>query len=205
MGLRERKKLRTRQAISDAAVTLFLAAGFDHVSVAEVAEAAEVSRRTLFAYFPTKEDLVLHRFADHEDEPARVVRARPDGQPPLDALHEHLLDRLAHRDANTGLSDDPEVMAFHRLLTDTPSLGARLLEYLDRGVRTLADALAGSGDDLTTRLAAVQVISVQRVLAEDNVRAITGGATADDRYPVAVAAADHAYDLLRAGLAEHLR
>src|SRR3954468_6075529 len=76
-GLRERKRARTHAAISEAAIALFLERGFDHVSVAQVAEAAEVSKRTLFAYFPAKEDLVVHRFADHETEAARVVGPRP--------------------------------------------------------------------------------------------------------------------------------
>ena len=73
MGLRDRKKARTRDAISGAAIALFLQRGYDAVSIAEIAAAADVSRRTLFAYFPTKDDLVLHRFADHEDEAARVL------------------------------------------------------------------------------------------------------------------------------------
>ena len=81
-GLRERKKARTHQAISEAAIALFLARGYDAVSVAEIAEAAEVSKRTLFAYFPSKDELVLHRFADHQDEAARVVRDRPAGTDP---------------------------------------------------------------------------------------------------------------------------
>src|ERR1041384_7757078 len=76
-GLRERKRQRTHAAISEAAIGLFLRHGYDQVSVAQVAEAAEVSRRTLFAYFPAKEDLVVHRFADHETESARVTLARP--------------------------------------------------------------------------------------------------------------------------------
>ncbi|WP_329409506.1 TetR/AcrR family transcriptional regulator [Nocardia vinacea] len=65
MGLRERKKRHTRAAISDAAIRLFLADGFDAVSVVDIAATAEVSKRTLFKYFPSKEDLVVHRFADH--------------------------------------------------------------------------------------------------------------------------------------------
>ena len=64
-GLRARKKARTRDAIADAAISLFLAHGFDQVSVADIAAAAEVSKPTLFRYFTAKEDLVLHRIADH--------------------------------------------------------------------------------------------------------------------------------------------
>ena len=85
-GLRERKKARTHHAISEAAIALFLQRGYDAVSVSEIAAAAEVSKRTLFSYFPSKDELVLHRFADHQDEAARVVRGRPPGVSPLDAL-----------------------------------------------------------------------------------------------------------------------
>jgi hypothetical protein len=73
-----------------------------------------INRLTLFAYFPMKEDLVLQRFADHEDEAARTVRARRTGQPPLDALREAMLDALRRRDPSTGLNDHPEIMAFLR-------------------------------------------------------------------------------------------
>ncbi|GAA3037889.1 hypothetical protein GCM10017559_77310 [Streptosporangium longisporum] len=73
-GLRERKRRQVRETISATAVSLFLERGFDEVSVAEVAAAAEVSKPTLFKYFPTKEDLVLHRISDHQGEAARVVR-----------------------------------------------------------------------------------------------------------------------------------
>ncbi|MFF1797728.1 TetR/AcrR family transcriptional regulator, partial [Kitasatospora sp. NPDC058263] len=82
-GLRTLKKQRTRQAIAEAAIALFLARGFDQVSVAEIAAAAEVSKPTLFRYFGSKEELVLHRFADHLGEAGRVVRARPAGTTPL--------------------------------------------------------------------------------------------------------------------------
>lgn len=101
-GLRERKKRQTYRAISEAAIALFLEKGFDAVSVAEVA-AADVSKPTLFRYFPAKEDLALHRFADHEDEAARVVTAaRAEGVPPLDALHRHFLDGLERRTRSRG-------------------------------------------------------------------------------------------------------
>src|SRR5689334_14875180 len=105
-GLRERKRQRMFQAVSDVAVRLFIERGFDAVSVAEIAAAAEISKPTLFRYFPAKEDLVLHRLADHEQEAARVVTAaHAEGVAPLPALRRHFLDGLAAEDPVTGLND----------------------------------------------------------------------------------------------------
>ncbi|MFE6786413.1 TetR family transcriptional regulator [Streptomyces sp. NPDC057680] len=202
-GLRERKKARTRQALSDAAVVLFLERGFDAVSVAEVAAAAEVSKPTLFRYFPAKEDLVLHRFADHQDESARVVAAgRRAGTAPLDALSAHLLDGLARRDPVTGLCDHPSVLAYLRLLYGTPALVGRLHAYRVRSEEALAEALAAGteGDPLLARLAAGQIVTVLRVLAEENTARIAAGETAGEVAADAVAAAGVAFRALREGL-----
>ncbi len=87
IGLRERKKRRMYEAVSEVAIRLFLKKGFDDVSVAEVAAAAEISKPTLFRYFPAKEDLVLYRISDHEDEAARVVREAETA--PVEALRRH--------------------------------------------------------------------------------------------------------------------
>ncbi|GGU31315.1 TetR family transcriptional regulator [Streptomyces lavendofoliae] len=198
MGLRERKKRRTYRTISDTAIALFLERGFDRVPVAEVAAAAEVSKPTLFRYFPTKEDLVLHRFADHREEAARVVAGRPGGVGPLEALHRHFTGGLARRDPVTGLNDDPDVLAFHRLLYGTPSLIARLYAYQGASEAALADALGGGG--LRDRLAAGQIVAVQRILAEENWRRIEAGETADGVEADAVAAAGLAFRQLAEGL-----
>ncbi|MGW0465810.1 TetR/AcrR family transcriptional regulator [Streptomyces sp. NPDC003027] len=197
-GLRERKKRQTRQLLSDTAVALFLEKGFDAVSVAEVAAAAEVSKPTLFRYFPAKEDLALHRFADHEDESARVVAARPAGAGPLDALRAHFLRGLDRRDPVTGLCDDPDVLAFQRFLYGTPALVARLHGYRDRSEAALARALGG--EPLPARLAAAQIVAVLRVLAEENARRMAAGESADEVHPEAVAAAERAFRSLRDGL-----
>jgi AcrR family transcriptional regulator len=200
MGLRERKKVQIRATIAATAIRMFLEAGFDQVSITDIAREAEVSRRTLFAYFPTKEDLVLQRFADHEDEAARTVRARHPDQPPLEALRAALLDALRRRDPSTGLNDDPEIKALLRLISGTESLAARLMRYTSRGVDALAEALRESGfDPLTSRLTAAQVIVVQRELLAMNHERLAGGQSAADRYPGAVRAANHAFDLLRDG------
>jgi AcrR family transcriptional regulator len=202
-GLRERKKARTHQAISEVAIALFLDRGYDAVSVAEIAAAAEVSKRTLFAYFPSKDELVLHRFADHQDEPARVVRDRPTGTAPLDALQAHLTSALARRDPISGLCDHPAVVAFYRLVTGTPALAAAVVRYHDRSEDALAAALheaAPGAPALTARLAAGQILVTLRALAHANQVRIAAGRTADWLAEAAATEADLAFDLLRSGL-----
>ncbi|MCA6096068.1 TetR/AcrR family transcriptional regulator [Streptomyces sp. SCA3-4] len=201
-GLRERKKQRTRQALSDTAIELFLRRGFEKVSVADVAAAVEVSKPTLFRYFPAKEDLALHRIADHQGEAARVVSDRVPGQAPLAALRAHFHARLDAHDPITGLNDDARVRAFNDMLYTTPSLLARLVRYSDRDEELLAGALveAGDGDGLTARLAAAQIVTVHRRLAEENWRKLAEGRAIGDALVEAHADADRAYDLLGAGL-----
>src|SRR5579862_3458949 len=91
LGLRERKKQRTRQLIADTAWGLFSERGFDEVPVAEVAREAEVSEATVFNYFPTKEDLVFHRMEAFEDELLDAVRDRPEGESIVEAFGRFVL------------------------------------------------------------------------------------------------------------------
>jgi AcrR family transcriptional regulator len=201
VGIRETKKQRTYDAISAAAVTLFLSRGFDRVSVAEIAAAAGISKPTLFKYFAAKEDLVLHRIADHQGESARVVRDRMGTETPLDALHRHFLDGLARRDPVTGLNDHPNVLAFHRMVFATPSLAQRLTAYVESDEAALASALTDlAGSDLIARLASAEIAAVQRILARENWRLLAAGRSADDLYPDAVAAANDGFALLGFGL-----
>ncbi|EDY44193.1 TetR/AcrR family transcriptional regulator [Streptomyces sp. SPB074] len=193
-GLRARKKARTREAIGDVALALFLEHGFDHVSVNDIAAAAEVSKPTLFRYFPTKEDLVLDRFADHQGEAARVVRERGPGTGAVPALRRHFLAGLDRHEPVTGLCDEPGVVAFHRLVFTTPGLAGRLTRYQMDDEEALAAAL---GEGIGARLRAAQVLAVQRVLARANWQKIAGGRTADDVHPEAVADAVLAFGHLR--------
>ncbi|WP_060177278.1 TetR/AcrR family transcriptional regulator [Streptomyces sp. IMTB 1903] len=200
-GLRESKKLRTRRRLAATALELFLERGFDAVSVADVAAAAEVSKPTLFRYFPTKEDLLLDRFADHQDEVARVVRDRPAGRSPVGAVHAHFLKALAERDPITGLCDHPGVLAFQRLIYTTASLESRLSHYTDREVELLAAALkAESVPPLAARLAAVQLVAVRHELGRENWQRLAAGQSADEAHPAAVADADLAFGMLADGL-----
>jgi AcrR family transcriptional regulator len=184
MSLRERKKARTHDAIAETAISLFLAHGFDQVSINDITAAAEVSKPTLFRYFPTKEDLVLHRFADHQGEAARVARGSAE---PIAVLHRHFREGLDRYDPITGLNDHPQLVAFHRLVFTTPSLAGQLTRYVQEDEDALADALGG---DLRARLLAAQVLVVQRVLARANWQKIADGRAAVDVHPEAVADAD---------------
>ena len=86
-GLREANKARTRQAISDIATRLFIERGFENVTVAEIAEAAHVSVKTVFNYFSTKEELFYDRMDDILAIIVAAVRDRPPGTTVLESLH----------------------------------------------------------------------------------------------------------------------
>jgi AcrR family transcriptional regulator len=92
-GLRESNKARTRLAISDVATRLFVERGYENVTVAEVAEAARVSVKTVFNYFSSKEELFFDRADDVRDAMLAAVRERPDGTCMLEALRAVLADR----------------------------------------------------------------------------------------------------------------
>ncbi len=89
---RTRKRLATRQAISDAATRLFIERGFDGVTIDEIAEAADVGRMTVFNHFPRKEDMFFDRENEARDLLVAAVRSREQGEGPVQALQ-----RLAHR------------------------------------------------------------------------------------------------------------
>ncbi|TDD61197.1 TetR/AcrR family transcriptional regulator [Kribbella antibiotica] len=191
-GLRERKKQQTHDALSEAAVALFLERGFDEVSVNDIAAAADVSKPTLFKYFATKQDLVMHRIADHRHEAANVVQA--SSEPPIEVLAAHFRTGLKEQQPTTGLSDHPQVLAYYSLVFSTAALATRLREFMDDDERALAAVLGG---DLQAELLAAQVLSTQRILSYRNWSAISAGQSAEQRYPAALREAESAFSLIR--------
>ena len=145
-GLRERKKLRTREAIAEAARRLFVERGFDGVSVAEIAREADVSEATVFNHFPRKEDLVFQRLEDFEDELLRAVRDRPDGESIVAAFGGFVLaprGLLASSDPEAV----PELIALTRLMMESRALQTREREIYERYIRSLADVIAAELSD----------------------------------------------------------
>src|ERR1700676_1359510 len=93
-GLRERKKQKTRDTIINVALELFAERGYEHTTIAEIADAADVSPRTIFAYFPSKEDILFDDLAALQERLAQALRERPAGATALDALRQFILASL---------------------------------------------------------------------------------------------------------------
>src|SRR5438067_2507401 len=139
IGLRERKKQRTRQAIAETAFRLFDERGFEHVTVAEVARAADVSEGTVFNYFPTKEDLFYAQMEDFEATLLEQVRDRPAGEPVSAAFARALLERSGR----LAQEERAELIAkAGRTIDASPSLQAREREVVEHTTRALAALLA---------------------------------------------------------------
>ncbi|MBW5421602.1 TetR family transcriptional regulator [Streptomyces sp. BG9H] len=150
-GLRERKKRQTKQRISDIATGLFLEHGFVTVTIAEIAEAADVSVNTVYNYFPAKEDLFLDRGADVVDRLSRYVRGRRAGESAADAVLREL--RADVEGVSPGVGLFPGWADFMRVITEAHALRSRLWaiqqEALDDLTRTLAEETgAAEGDPL---------------------------------------------------------
>ncbi len=155
MGLRESKKLQTRQLIANAAMGMFVKRGFDHVTVAEVAAAAGVSEKTVFNYFPTKEDLFFDEVDEREAALVEAVSNREPGESVPAAL-----ERV--QAAGCGRLCSEGFARFARIIDESPALQAKELELMAR----FTDALAGTIRDelgvqeLDARIAANALIGV---------------------------------------------
>ncbi|MEW9551057.1 TetR/AcrR family transcriptional regulator [Nonomuraea sp. NPDC050783] len=139
-GLREHKKRQTRRRISEAAVGLFVERGFDAVTIAEVAAAAEVSVNTVYNYFEAKEDLVLPPEEASPQRLADIVRQRPPGCSAAGAVLARLREEVRVRERRVGLS-----AGFGRVLEmmrAAPTLTARLEALASQMTEALAELLA---------------------------------------------------------------
>jgi AcrR family transcriptional regulator len=139
LGLRERKKEKTRELISETARQLFAERGFDAVTVIEIARAADVAEKTVYNYFPTKEDLVYSRMEAFEERLLDAIREREPGESAL-AAFANFMDGtygvLAERTASG------ELKTVTRLITNSPALLAREQQVFTRYTSALADMLA---------------------------------------------------------------
>ncbi|MFF1919637.1 TetR/AcrR family transcriptional regulator [Streptomyces sp. NPDC058221] len=146
-GLRERKKRQTRQYLSDVATGLFLERGFDAVTIAEIARAADVSVNTVYNYFPAKEDLFLDRSRGVVDRLSRYVRGRDKGESAADAVLRELRIQVESVSPTVGLMEGYE--RFMRVIEGADSLKARLWHVQQEALQHLEGTLqeeCGDGD-----------------------------------------------------------
>jgi AcrR family transcriptional regulator len=158
LGLRERKKARTRAAIQRHAFRLFRAQGYDATTVRQIAEAAEIHESTFFRYFPTKEDVVL--WDEFDPRVVEVIRAQPAELHPLAAL------RVAFRQVLAELSAEQRAEQRERLtlLLSVPPIRAMLLDQIRGPMRLMAQVIAErtgrSPNDPTVRALSGAVLGV---------------------------------------------
>ncbi len=138
-GLRERKKLRTRHALITEALRLFLEKGYEQTTISEIAMAADVSTRTFFSYFASKEEVLLHNARENLDRALRTVAERRDGESPADLLARAVGAGFAAIVGNVDMGR--EITSVNQLIMTVPSLRAHALLLLFDTQRELAEAL----------------------------------------------------------------
>ncbi|MGW7638308.1 TetR/AcrR family transcriptional regulator [Streptomyces decoyicus] len=190
IGLRERKKIQTRQAIRRAAYRLFEEQGYDATPVDQIAAAADVSPSTVFRYFPTKEDMVL---TDEYDTVLETgIRARPADEPVVESVRRVSVETLRTMAAQ----ERGELVQRLRLIREVPAIRGRTAERTAQDAAMLTAVLAErSGrpaDDLELRvISAVILAALQEALLHWG----EGDRTTDPEAPV-----HRAMDVLARGL-----
>ncbi len=207
LGLRERKKLQTRQLIAETARRLFIERGFDAVPVTAVAREAQVSEATVFNYVPTKEDLVYQGMEAFETELLAAVRSRPAGEPIAAAF-----GRFVLRPRGLLAAEDKAAARYHAaistMIASSPALLAREQQIFARYTASLAALIAddtgAEEGDLRPWVTAHALMGVHRTLIDFVRRRLTEGSTDHARLASEVTARGHqALGLLAAGLGRY--
>ncbi len=199
-GRRERKKAQTRLAISNIATQMFIERGFDDVTVAEVAAAADVSVATIFNYFETKEELFFDREGEIVEAQRRFILERQAGESITSVLHRELLAAI---DAGV-----PELLEhgpnFLRTIEGSSALRARARLGFEKAEALLAETLAEETEavagDPTPQIVAAVLVAIQRTLMESAAAAaLRGDAVAPTKRKLRQAC-DKAFALLEGGM-----
>jgi AcrR family transcriptional regulator len=190
-GLRERKKQATREALTRAALELFVDRGYDETTLDEIAEAAGVSTRTIFAYFPSKEDILFCTMGTMRDALATALADRPVGTDALAALRDFILSSAHEKtelDYKLGqvVAADPTLASHKR---------ARIAELQEVLAAAIADDLGVGPDDLRPQVAAASLTAAFEVLERQD-RRLSKAPTSKE----IAAAIDPVISFVRAGL-----
>jgi AcrR family transcriptional regulator len=192
-GLRERKKQQTRDRIAREALKLFAERGYDETTLADIADAADVAPRTIFAYFGSKEDILLHKELTFLDTLTTKLDERPAGTTTVDALREFL---------STIEPPDDEAKLRKQIFSNNPSLQMRMRACHSQLEPMLAESIAkdiGAGPgDIRSLLIAASMTAAFTSVRDRFMEAESGGEpiTHED----AMAILDQVLEFLRGGL-----
>ena len=197
MGLRERKKHEVRARIADAALELFAAKGFDQTTVAEVAAAADVSVKTVFNYFPAKEDLFFDRAEEVEQRWLDAVADRAPGEPVLAGLRRRSLSRFDQQ-------SDGATSRFRRVMAGSAVLQGRGQQmwaaHEDAIASALAQAMDTPADDPTPQVLASQALGIHPLALRMAERWSEGGLPAEEVRGRVLDMINRWYDVLEQGI-----
>lgn len=192
LGLRERKKIKTREAIRTATYALVKEQGYDATTIEQIAERAEVSPSTVFRYFPTKEDIVL----TDEFDPLMMeeLRARPADEPWMDTLR-----YVMQKAVSLGMKEDEEVSRLRtHLMVQVPAVRSRMMESMSVTGAMLCEAIAErTGRDQDSLEVRVYAMSLIGGLMETSLYWAENGHRDDFKVLV-----DRTLDVLEHGLSE---
>jgi AcrR family transcriptional regulator len=192
-GLRERKKQRTRETIARAAHELFAERGYHATTLPDIAEAADVSTRTIFAYFPSKEDILFSDFAAMKEALAQALAERPEGQDALETVRQFILS--LHGAEKSDLDEELR-LCVESDETLRSHLRARIAQLEELIAPAIAKDLDAPANDLRPQVVAASLTAAFNVLSEQ------GGDTKKKPKSAAdlAAAIDPVITFLRGGL-----
>jgi AcrR family transcriptional regulator len=192
-GLRERKKQRTRETIARAAHELFAERGYYATTLPDIAEAADVSTRTIFAYFPSKEDILFSDFPVMKDALAQALAERPEGQDALETVRQFILS--LHGAEKSDLDEELRVCV-ESDETLRNHLRARIAQLEELIAPAIAKDLDAPVSDVRPQVVAASLTAAFNVLSEQG-----GGTKKKSKSAADLAAAiDPVITFLRGGL-----
>ena len=206
-GLRERKKDLMRERISHAATMMFLERGFDDVRVSDVAVACDVSEKTIYNYFPTKESLLLDREEELTFQIEEALGPHALHRSPVDAMVAILtsdLEELIAQVSFSNAAERPIILRFNDLVESTPSLRAFRVDMEDRLAQVAATALAARAavdrSDPEPQIAADALMSLWRIYYRSVIKHAAGSLNVDEIRSAVVEDVRRAARLIDTGL-----
>jgi AcrR family transcriptional regulator len=192
LGLRERKKQQTRETIARVALRLFAERGYDETTLAEIAEAADVSPRTIFSYYESKEDILFCQEGEFLGQLRQRLEQRPPGTTTVDAIRELIASVPP---------PDEEAMLRKQIVSRNPALQMKIRAHVGQVepllVESIAKDLNAGPDDIRPPLLAASMVAAFTTVRDRLMEAEAGGPISHEQ---AIGTIDDVLEFMRGGL-----